>query len=301
VDKMDIKSEGKKLLSTHSELHKKLIEIPDKRKIVFREELKDGKKFGKPRFKKPKYEWDKELLIELRNHLQGIWNFFEKYNYWLDETFLPLLAYNLRRISKKSVIFLLEKDIWNTDEVYGKYLIEKDQNSTFISYYRFDTKINKIELSTVDEPKIKEWICNDAIKQIKQQFSFLWSKLETEIQVCIEEEYTKKPKIFFTTKYLKEQLDLTKLTSKNWPEASLLSLGRICELWLLLALDKKYKEYYEDLIKKAEKRGIINKNQGKLLYKIKRNYDYLKHKANYQVDKGFIIELINQFSNIIMF
>ena len=295
---MDIKLEGEKLLVTHFNLYKRLKEIPNKREIEFREEIKDGKRFGKPRFKKSEYEWDKDLLKELRDHLQDLWNFFEKYNYWLDETIFPLLAYNSRRISKKSVIFLLEKDIWNTDEVYGKYLIERDKNNTFISYYRFETKINEIKLTTVGEIKIKEWICNDAIKQIKEQFNFLWSKLETEIQICIEEKYHKELKLYITNEYLKEQFELTKKNSNDWPEASLLSLGRICELWLILLLGKKHKEYYEDLIKQAEIMSIITKKQGKLLYKIKKNYDYLKHKTYYKIDKDFVVELINQFSNM---
>jgi len=117
---MDIKSEGGKLLSIHSKLYSTLIKIPDKREIEFREEFEDGKWFGKPRFKKPKYQWDQLLFKELRNHLQDVWNFFDKYNYWLDETILPLIDSKSRRVSPKSIIFLLENDIWNTTDVYGK-------------------------------------------------------------------------------------------------------------------------------------------------------------------------------------
>jgi len=296
---MDIKSEGVKLLSTHIKLYSGLIKIPDKRQIEFREEFTDGKWFGKPRFRRPKYKWEKEQFKNIRNHLQDIWNFFEKYNYWFDETVLPLIESNSRRVSQKSIIFLLENDIWNTTEVYGKYLIERVQDTIFISYYRFNTKINKNEIETFDKQYIKEWICKDAIKQIKEHFTFLWSKLETEIRVCMEENYSKKPKITLTTEYLKTQFDLTIRISKDWPEASLLSLGRICELWLLFSLGKKHKGYYEDLIKKAEMRSIINENQGKLLYKIKHHYNYLKHKTYYQVEKDLLDELINQFSDMI--
>ncbi len=296
---MDIKSEGEKLLSTHSKLYSRLIMIPDKREIEFREEFEDGKWFGKPRFKKPKFKWDKHLLKDLRNHIQDMWNFFEYYNYWLDNTILVLIDSKTRRSSKKSIIFLLENNIWNTTEVYGKYLIEKEEDSIFVSYYRFDTKINENEINTVNDTEIKDWILVDAIKQIKQQFTFLWSKLETEIRICMEEEYTKKPKVSLTTDYLIKQLDLTITLSKDWPEASLLSLGRICELWLLLALRKEHKDYHEDLIRKAEMRGIISKHQGKLLHKIKRNYDYLKHKTYYRSERNFVGELIEQFTNLI--
>lgn len=295
---MDIKTKGENLLLTHSKLYTKLKEIPSKREIEFLEEFEEDKWFGKPRFKKPKNRWDKDLLKDLRNHLQEIWDFFEKYNYWVDETILPLIDSRTRRISKKSIIFLLENDLWNTDEVYGKYLIEKGQDTTSISYYRFENKYNQFLLKSVNDVKIKEWICRDGIQQIKNHFAYLWFKLETEIQVCIEEVYSKKPKIDLTTNYLKNQLEETISICEIWPEASLLSLGRICEIWLLISLNLKHKSYYEDLIAKAEKAGIINKNQGRLLSKIKRNYNYLKHKTYYQIDKNFIVELVTQFSNM---
>lgn len=64
-------------------------------------------------------------------------------------------------------------------------------------------------------------------------------------------------------------------------------------------MGKKHKGYYEDLIKKAEMKSIINENQGKLLYKIKHHYNNLKHKTYYQVEKDLVEELINQFSDII--
>ena len=115
----------------------------------------------------------------------------------------------------------------------------------------------------------------------------------------MEEEYIKKPKVYLTIDYLKKQLDLTINLSKDWPEASLLSLGRICELWLLLALGKKHKYYHEDLIRKAEMESIINKHQKRLLYKIKRHYDHLKHKTYFTVEKNFVEQLIDQFSNMI--
>lgn len=54
-------------------------------------------------------------------------------------------------------------------------------------------------------------------------------------------------------------------------------------------------QYLDDFKKKV---GIIDKNQGRLLFKIKHNYNYLKHKTYYQIDKDFIVELVTQFSNM---
>jgi len=293
---MDIKSEGKKLLSTHAELYNNLSNIPSEREIEFHNEFEGERWFGKPRYKQPKFQWDEQLFIELRDHLQEIWNFFERYNYWLDETVLPLIESGSRRTSKKSIIFLLENDVWNTTEVYGKYLIEKGVEKTIISYYRFATKIKETSIDIVEDKHIGEWICNDAITQIKKQFKSLWSRLETEINVCIKEEYTKKPRVYLTNEYLKEQYKIIKYNLKDWPEASLLCLGRICELWLLSLLKKKHKNYHESLINHAKKEGLIDKNQVILLFKVKSNYDYLKHKLYYQIDAGLVNELINQFS-----
>ncbi len=117
---MDIKSEGQILLDFHKLLYEQLIEIPENREMTYVEEIKKGIKVGKPRFKNPKYQWSKNLLVDLRDHLQNIWNFFDKYSYWFDDTLLPLLNTNERRVSKKSIIFLLEEDVWSTDEVYGE-------------------------------------------------------------------------------------------------------------------------------------------------------------------------------------
>ena len=153
---MDIKSEGDALLENHKKLYKQLIEIPEKREMTYVEEIKQGVKVGKPRFKNPKYQWPKNLLVDLRNHLQNIWIFFEKYSYWFDDTLIHLLDTNERRVSKKSIIFLLEEDIWSTDEVYGKYLIEESQDGVSISYSRRDRKIKQITLKTKEESEIEE-------------------------------------------------------------------------------------------------------------------------------------------------
>ncbi len=184
---MDIKSDGKRLLDNHKNLYNQLIEIPDKRNMMYLEEMEEGVKVGKPRFNDPKYQWTTSLLVRVRDHLQNIRNFFDKYSYWFDDTLIPLLNTDERRISKKSIIFLLEEDVWCTDEVYGKYLIEENQDGATISYSRRDRKIKKININTKDDSEIKNWICKDAANQIKNQFKFLWGKLEIEIQVSIDE------------------------------------------------------------------------------------------------------------------
>lgn len=299
---MNIRQEGQELLKVHSYLREQLIKIPEKRDMEYNEEVENGKRLGKPRFRQPLYDWSEELLTNLRNHLQNIWNFFDQQSYWLDSTIMPLIAYVDRRVSKKSIIFLLENDVWSTDEVYGKYLIEKSRDETIISYFRREQKIRQFKLPILSDSEIKSWICIDAVNQIKGQFDFLWSKLETEISACIDEIFHRKPKLTITSDYLELQLQKTKNISEEWPEAALLSLGRILELWLLISLGRKKKGYspFADFIRDAELVGLIEKPERKLLSKIWRAYNNLKHKTYFKVEKKFVISLIEEFSNLLI-
>lgn len=296
---MDIKSEGKTLLDSHKKLYEQLIEIPEKREMIFIEEIEVGIKVGKPRFKNPKYQWPTSLLVDVRDHLQNIRNFFDKYSYWFDDTLIPLLNTDERRISKKSIIFLLEEDVWYTDEVYGKYLIEENQGEITISYSRRERKVKQIILKSKDDFGIKDWICKDAVIQIKNQFKFLWGKLGTEIQVCIGEIFHKQQKLTLKPDYLKSQLEKTITISEQWPEAGLLNLGRIIELWLLTSLGKKSASRYVDIIREAEIAGILDKHGAKLLRNIRTNYNNLKHKTYYKIETETIKTLVESFSNLI--
>ncbi len=298
---MDIKTKGKALLEDHKKFYDQLIEIPKEREMIYTEELEEGIRIGKPRFKDSKYQWSTSLLVNLRDHLQNIRNFFDKYSYWFDETLLPLLDSNKRRVSKKSIIFLLEEDVWSTDEVYGKYLIEEIKDGISISYSRRDRKLKQITLKTKKESEIKEWICKDAILQIHNQFEFLWNKLETEIQVCIVEIFHKPPKFTLKPNYLQDQLEKTKEISKQWAEAGLLNLGRIVEHWLLNKLGMKSAPFYSDLIRDAEIAGLIDKNDVKLLRNIRTNYNDLKHKNYYKITNVEIKTMVEKFSNLFKF
>ena len=95
-------------------------------------------------------------------------------------------------------------DIWQTDEVYGDYLIEKETEKTKISYTRFGKKYGEATLYTKDNNEIKDWICKDSIKQIQLQFTHLWEKLKKELDVCMEEKFRKRPKITLSPTYLQE-------------------------------------------------------------------------------------------------
>lgn len=295
---MNIHSEGKVLLEKHTELSKKLVLIPENRKMTYREEYDNTNLIGKPRFKEKEYNWPKRLLIELRDHLQELWNYFKLYSYWLDSSLLLLLDYRSRRASKKSILFLLEMDLWQTDEVYGDYLIEKETSKTKIYYTRFGQKYNEKYIDTINEQEIERWICKDAIIQIQNQFTYLWDKLKIEIELCMEEKFRKQPKLTISLDYLKEQVDKINKEIDSWLESALLNLGRVLEVWLVIEL-KINKNYGLDfLIREAEVRNLIDKHQLKLLMNIKKHYNDLKHQATYNADKKVVKTLFNNFVSI---
>lgn len=292
----DIIENGNNLLKKHGNLLKKLIHIPKTREITFRIDFKENLNIGKPRFKNRHYLWPDDLLTKLRDHLEDVWNFFDAYSHWIDNSLLSLISFAKRSESKKSIIFLLEKDVWETDEVYGDYLIEKKEDHSIISYHRFDKKIKSFNINTIEDLEIEAWIRKDAIKQIEEQFRYLWSKIETEIKTCIEEKYHKEPKLLISSNYLIEQFQKTKEIVEDWPEAALLNLGRICEMWLLILLDKESSGFDEDSLKLAERNNVIDRDEFKFLKKIRRNYNDLKHKRYYNIDKSLIFSFINDFS-----
>lgn len=177
---MDIQSADKKLLEDHELLFNELKQIPKTRAMTYHTERSEGHLIAKPRFDPPNYVWPSKLLSKVQNHLQKIWDFFER-SQGVDTITRALIHPEERRSSKNSIIFLLERDIWCTDDVYGDYLIEKTTKSLVISYYRRGQKRKQFSLPSMTDTEIEAWICNDARQQIEAHFSYLWKYLETEI------------------------------------------------------------------------------------------------------------------------
>jgi hypothetical protein len=296
--KMNTKQEGEELLGVHAVLGGQLLRVPYDREITYREEIKDGVRIGKPRFACPKYQWPVELLKQTHDHLQNIWRFFEIHSHWFDESIRPLIARKERRVSKRSILFLLENDIWSTDEIFGDYLIEEGEEFA-ISYYRREQKVRQFRLPKMDNSELEAWICRDAIEQIRAQFQFLWEKLKREVAVCMEEKYLKPTKRTVTENYLHQQLDKTIEIVMDWPEAALLSLGRLIEQWLLIALGKTARPYQSDIIRDAELEGVISRGEMRVLSKIWTHYNNIKHKTHYTADAKEIGAFVEAFSTII--
>jgi len=295
----EILEKGKLLLKQHEEIYSKLIQIPKDREMTYRIDTIENKKIGKPRFKNRYYPWPNDLIVKLRDHLEEIWVFFNTYSHWIDETIMPIIKYKNRRESNRSVIFLLETDVWETKEVFGDYLIEEFNQKTNISYYRFHNKFKTFKIPTVNSKDIEEWIKIDAISQILNQFEYLWVKIETEINSCIKEKYHKKSRLLLNSDYLQEQLIKTRNIVHDWPEAALLSLGRIIEMWLLIQLEKENNDYGNDLLKEAEINQIIKKSEFKFLSKIRRAYNDIKHKRFYKPNQESLKQYLSEFQKYI--
>jgi len=290
---------GNNLLERHDSLFTQLLQIPNQRGMVYREEIIDDRRLGKPRFDPPQFSWDVDLLTSFRDHLQAIWNFLQAHSYWFDPSIKALLERESRRESKASIIFLLERDVWGTEEVFGDYLIEEFSNRIQVSYFRREQRRKTHELGVITDDELKEWILEDAKRQIKDQFTYLWDKLKTEIQTCIEERFHKLPSTIVTRDDIITQFESCEQIKSISPEACLLQLGRVAEWWLLLALGYKYRSDYQDLIRLGETSGILNKNQSRLFVEIRSSYNSLKHDTRFLLEPSVLDGLLDKFEKFI--
>jgi hypothetical protein len=295
---MAIKPNNYNLLKEHNELFFELIKIPEQREISFKIDEVDGNKIGKPRFNNPEYSWPSDLLLRLKMHLETIFNFFETYSYWFDDTIKPLLVYDNNKITKKSIIYLLQSDIWETDEVYGNYLIEKSLSKYSISYFHIDRKIKTFVPNINSLTELEHWICIDAKKQIIDQFSFLWNYLQVEIEFCAKQDYFNIPGEFLTSDYIINQNRKIAQIINEYPEYALLNLGRIAELYLLQLLKLLIKPKDVNLAWKARNNGLLTNQQASIFESIRKEHNLLKHSLNYSINIAKLGHLWNNFTAI---
>ena len=296
---MSVKSIGEALLRDHNDLFFELIKIPEGRNMQFQIVEENGHQIGKPRFDPPVYSWPPDLLTRFRNHLQQIWYFFDSYAFWFDDTLVPLISFDERRINKYSMMFLLEQDVDQTDGIYGEYLIEKDASNYKICYFRKERKKQTFEPAITSHDALQTWICNNIRRQIIDQFTYLWNYIQDEIEVCMKEDYNKIPDKLLTLQYIKEQNNIISTIIEDYPELALLNLGRICELYLLhqLQLDKKSSEL--NLIWEAKNKDLLTNQQVRTFESIRKEYNALTHQLYYSINQENIAQLWKSFSTMI--
>jgi len=289
---------GNELLEKHQKLGVKLREIPYKREMGVTFNKKNSLSIAKPRFTEPKYSWPKTLLESLLNHLQEIWDFLQQYHYYFDEKVISFIHKDYRRSRKDSIIFLLERDVWETDEVYGDYLIERDKAKIIVSYYRRNERRRSFELKLSDE-ELRNWIIEDARKQIITSFNYKWGLLKTEIDTCANGLHIReisKPlnheDLISQTLKIKKLLDIDTI-------AAMLSLGRVSELWCLHLLKRKQKKINQDLIQDLIHAKHINEHQARLLNQIRVKYNSTKHRLDFRLKKEEVDSLYRDFCELI--
>jgi hypothetical protein len=291
---MALQEDGQILLNNHATLFEQIKSLPLTRPIYYREDLEEGHCIGKPRFHHRKLQWSPEILTTLHNHLQNLWNFFSQYSYWFDSLTKELLEWDSRSLSKKSVKFLLERDVWETAEVYGAYLIEENKDETVISYYRFQSRVKSYKFPLMSKKEREEWIISDAISQIQTQLAYLWNHLQTEIEVCLEEQHHKFPPITIQSRNLMDQLEMVQEIMSQSQEASLLLLGRLSEIWLLQALHlTEAGNHY--LIAEARHKHLLRKEDARFFSQLRKHYNNLKHSQIYNVNNCPLNRFIQQF------
>ena len=121
-------------------------------------------------------------------------------------------------------------------------------------------------------------------------------EIEAEINACVEETQNWTPSLTLTHQYLCEQFEKSRNICDEWPEAALLSLGRIIEMWLLITLNLRSTPYNKNIVKKARLDGIVTKHEAKFLAKVRSKYNSLKHKTYYSIDSTEVNEYISEFS-----
>ena len=260
---MSLQSIGDALLKEHNDLFFELIKIPENREIIFRIDDVERHHIGKPRFKDPIYSWSPDLLTRLRYHFQNIWNFFDTYSYWFDDTIKPVISFDEHHIHKQSVIFLLQNDFFQTEEMYGDYLIEKNMSHYLISYFQNNQKIQSFEPNVNSEADVEKWICLNARRQIIDQFTFLWSYLQSEIESCIKEDYSLLPDKLLRPEYIVKQNNKIADVIDQYPELALLNLGKLTELFLLQVLGLNRKPKNTNLVWMAKKNGFFTNKQAR--------------------------------------
>lgn len=285
------------------QLKKNLREIPAQRNIICRiEEFRDidSKFIYKPRFDSQFKLIDKSLKYNFNKLLADI-------NYYLKEYSLDEFK-NLKQIfkgdlyNKKSIIFLLENDVWATDEVYGDYLVEKFKDHYKIFYYRWERKIKQLENQDL-MADITKYTMKDAIIQIQTQCDKLWECLEVEIEKSLQNYESLKNRYagFKNNITLEEMLKEGKKCLNINIFLSVFYIGYVLEHSLRLKLNKlKDHVGLGWLIYLSKRKNILTKSEAKICNQIKDAYNKTKHKMDYRIKPERLSRLYDKFFNVLI-
>lgn len=280
-----------------------LRKIPLERNIVCRVESyqeEDTKFIYKPRFVPKERSIDKSINLEFNKLLLDITNYLKEYSLDKFKNLKEIFSGDL--YNKKSIVFLLEKDVWATDEVYGDYLVEKYEDHYKINYYRWNRKVCKLENQKISID-IKNFITSDAISQVQAQFDTLWEKFEIEVEKSLKNYESLKSRYggFKTNISLDQMLDEGKKALYINQFLSIYYLGYVLEHSTRLKLNKM-KEFngLGMLIYLCKRNKLITKSEAKVCNKIKDTYNNAKHKFQFMVDVEKLKRLYDKFEPIFL-
>lgn len=269
-----------------------LEKIINSRQMKFSKIKKENVMIGKPRFIDPKYNWQSDSYLEVKTHFKQIKTYFETHNFETDPIIHDYISYEGKK-DKKSIIFLIESDVWATDEVYGDYLIDSTENEIY--HYRRGEKRTKLNY---DGSNMTEFIIHDARNQIIQQLKFLWNTLLVEIEICMSGDHLEMFGSPQTDDEIASKIVKLKDIISIDPEVALLQLGRLEEHWCALQANKNKINYLYDLINEFFAQDKINNYQKQVLHRIRSAYNLIKHDRRGRTSIEQVNYFYDEFSKI---
>lgn len=282
------------ILIIHNKLREYLIEIPKTRSMRYTQVEREGLIIGKPRFNPPKYSFGGKLAQDLLIYFAQLKEYFISRNFEIREDLNDILDPNKMSSSKYSPIFLIENDVWNTDAVYGEYLIETVDSEIEVHYFRRNEKRGKISLT---DSNIEILILADARFQVINQFNYLWDSLRKEIE--ISDTLFLRSQIMISNDYLLEQFETSRYLNEVNPIAACLIMGRCMEMFCKIKLNKIKGSGLSRLVSNLKNQDIITQHEFDVLDEIRVIYNMTKHDLQYEIDSKYVIDLWGQFALII--
>jgi len=281
-------------LNQLDQLRESLRKIPTQRNITCSSEEKQKSPLTwiyRPRFKPKSKLIPQKLKLDFIQLVDNINLHLKKYS--PDNLANVVDILDVSGNNKKSIIFLLENNVYNTDEVYGDYLVEEFQDHYEIYYYRWEEKKQQLpnQNRSVD---LEKFIVNDAVIQIQYQFDQLWKILENEIERC---------RAYYQSHKKKEQDEKIILIKRILETKECEYLDFKIAMYDLFSKNKttkweQKKEFLKDILGLINNKNIEN-SKGVAYIVIGVGEENEKYNGNHRnidfTNEGSLIQLINEY------
>lgn len=300
--------ETEEILQKLSVIGAKLIKIPREREIqcLMYAEIKSNEEFlVKPRFIPSEISIELSLMKLLTELRDDLFCYLQNYASHRDtrhiKSILSLNSNNKK--SKKSICYLIEKNVWATDAVYGDYYVVYHPSEQKYSIYNKRRgrkrriiaerkKFNSIE-------DLKQFINEDAVIQIESEFDRLLNLVIQEINLVKAEYNIIRSKFgeFNPKGSLKEIL----ITGERliYPQTllSVFSIGYVAEMYLKKVFSENNIKYTKKIrfdLEKGFNLSLFSHKTKKILHKILDEYNDTKHNPNHRINRENLRKLYNK-------